>query len=1685
MLSMGDLRFTLTNPRSPTAEAQFGYSVSIADWNPGGSADVNIAVGARRDSADAADVGAAYLFGASSGNLRYTFHNPTPTSNDNFGNSVSTNGSFTVVGAIYDDTAANDNGEVSVFDAWGTPYSSPMYGPSPAASESFGYSVANNGWKIAVGTPYDNTGGLFSGRAWILDAGNGSVLKTLANPTPADGENFGASIAYSGLRVVVGAPYDVRAATVLGAAYVFDASNGSVLKTLTEPVATPGSRFGSSVAVSGTTVVVGAPTGASNAGTAYIFDAATGSLLFTLANPTPASDDQFGSSVAIAGDKVIIGAPRDDTDATDAGSAYVFDATTGNLLDTLANPTPANGDNFGLSVSVAGNTAVVGAPYDSTRGSNAGAVYAFDVTRDTTPPTVTINQAGTQADPTNGSTIHFTVTFDESVTDFATGDVTLGGTAGATTAIVTGSGTTYDVAVSGMTANSGTVIASLAAGVAHDVTGNASTDSTSTDNTVTYDNTAPTITLGAASAAFAAGGPITYTVTYADANFNISTLAIGNVTLNKTGTANATVGVSGTGLTRTVTLGGITGDGTLGISVAAGTASDRAGNTAPAAGPSATFIVDNTSPTITLGAPSAAYAAGGPVTYTVTYSDPNFNTSTLAAGYITLNKTGTANATVGISGAGLTRTVTISGVTGDGTLGISVAAGTASDRAGNTAPAAGPSATFIVDNTSPTITLGAPSAAYAAGGPVTYNVSYADATFNTSTLSTGYITLNKTGTANATLGVSGTGSTRTVTLSGITGNGILGISVAVGTASDRAGNTAPAAGPSATFIVDNTPPSVIVGGPSAPLTSDGPVTYTVTYSDANFDASTLGIAHITLNRTGTATGNVSVAGTGLIRTVTIDDITGDGALGISLAPGTASDLAGNLALAAGPSSIFVVDHTLPTVRLNQALGQADPTNAKTILFTAIFSEAVDGFGDADVIVSGTAGATTAVVTGSGTEYNVAVNDVIGSGTVIVNIAAGAAHDAVGFTNSASTSDDNTVTYDDIAPTVNLSLPAFMSSNTPIVTATANDNNPLPSGTMATLDVDLNNDGNFTDPREAGYATAVLVGGSAAFNVMPPLPDGMYGFRARLSDLSGNAGSSEVATTVVDTTKPTADLRDPAPGGIIAQGTINAHGYLDLTFTDAGSALNLDTIMDGQQEIGLDGAAASGVLVSPDPEQIGDIFRYHFTGTFGAGPVAVKFIADSLTDTAGNAIVSATKSFTVQPVWLADDAGTCFSTTGVWTTHSDQGFQDDYSDNTKGTGKDTASWSFAVTPGRYRVAVTWPGLVAGTASNAPFAVYDGTKLRGTVAVNERVVPADFSDQGGSWKRLASASNGGVFLVAGNTLVVKLTDKANGSVVADAVRIERLHDVQILNAKTEIADGGTLDFGTTWPGTPVLKTVTIKNLGQSTLTLAALDPKSLPAGFELVSNLGSTNLSKGGTTSFSVRMTAATSGACHGILALASSDKSGPFNLVLDGQVSTVHVADDGDAACKTAGAWKSHFGQGLQNDYRDSAKGKGKDTASWTFSAPAGQYRIAVTWPGAVAGTASNAPFSIYDGKKLLVTFLVDQRTAPSGFSDQGVAWNWLSVPGGGNFSVFSKTLVVKLTDKADGTVIADAVRIERVSSTSTSATPAGPRPELLAAALARLQLKTNPSWLDATQSTRRADQQAVDAIFASTAEDSK
>jgi hypothetical protein len=148
---------------------------------------------------------------------------------------------------------------------------------------------------------------------------------------------------------------------------------------------------------------------------------------------------------------------------------------------------------LGLSIAygIRSATGATGLGTATTSGSDYNTGQLVAIAPDVTAPTVTINQAAGQADPTltcSGQPINFTVVFSERVLGFATGDVTLSGTAVATSAIVTetapNDGTTYNVAVSGWT-GLGTVIATIGAGKATDLVGNNNNASTSTDNTVT------------------------------------------------------------------------------------------------------------------------------------------------------------------------------------------------------------------------------------------------------------------------------------------------------------------------------------------------------------------------------------------------------------------------------------------------------------------------------------------------------------------------------------------------------------------------------------------------------------------------------------------------------------------------------------------------------------------------------------------------------------------------------------------------------------------------------------------------------------------------------------------------------------------------------------------------------------------------------------------------------------------------------------------------------------------------------------------------------------------------------------------------------------------------------------------------------------------------------------------------
>lgn len=242
-------------------------------------------------------------------------------------------------------------------------------------------------------------------------------------------------------------------------------------------------------------------------------------------------------------------------------------------------------------------------------------------------------------------------------------------------------------------AGDGSLTISIRAGAAVDEAGNVSTG-TGPSPAVIVDNTAPTIAIGEPSATVTNTGPVTFTVRYEGAS-SIG-LSAENVVQIGSGTAQGSISVLGTGtIMRTVVIDEITGEGAIAISIMEGTAMDEAGNLAPAAGPSSTFEVAPSLLSVSLGAPSVSVTAMGPVTYGLTYSGAQG--ITLSSDDVILNTTGSVSGDVEVSGTGtVNREVTVSNVTGSGSLSISIRAGTAVDTAGGPAPSAGPSSLVTV-----------------------------------------------------------------------------------------------------------------------------------------------------------------------------------------------------------------------------------------------------------------------------------------------------------------------------------------------------------------------------------------------------------------------------------------------------------------------------------------------------------------------------------------------------------------------------------------------------------------------------------------------------------------------------------------------------------------------------------------------------------------------------------------------------------------------------------------------------------------------------------------------------------------------------------------------------------------------------------------------------------------------------
>ena len=299
---------------------------------------------------------------------------------DAFGRFVSIDGNYAIVGAI------NGNAAYIFYKSGGTwTQQAILTGNDTGSSDEFGTCVGIKGDYAVVAARGNNS---YAGAAYVfVRSGTNWTQQQKLTTSDTAGSDKLATCSIDGDYIILGA-WGENSHT--GAVYIFKRSgtSWSQQQKLTASDAAANDQFGISVSISGDYVIAGAyyeDTGGTDAGAAYIFKRGTGTETWTEEAKIQASDiaanDSFGYAVSIDGDTVVVGARQEDEGGTDAGAAYIFtrSGTTWAQQEKLMASDKQAGDNFGNSaVSISGNRVVVGAAYEDTNGSNAGAAYIFE-----------------------------------------------------------------------------------------------------------------------------------------------------------------------------------------------------------------------------------------------------------------------------------------------------------------------------------------------------------------------------------------------------------------------------------------------------------------------------------------------------------------------------------------------------------------------------------------------------------------------------------------------------------------------------------------------------------------------------------------------------------------------------------------------------------------------------------------------------------------------------------------------------------------------------------------------------------------------------------------------------------------------------------------------------------------------------------------------------------------------------------------------------------------------------------------------------------------------------------------------------------------------------------------------------------------------------------------------------------
>ena len=254
---------------------------------------------------------------------------------------------------------------------------------SPIPSIGFGIRVDIDGDNILVGATHDESEVTGRGSAFIYSASTGQLVRRLLWDNTTDPAGSVIKVSISETYAAISSGY---VAGYSGRVVVFDIYTGNVLYTLS---GASNSMYGDSVSVTDQYLVVGSPNEDNSNGRAYVYSTSTGTLLYTLYDNLPGTESKweaFGSDVSISGNLIAVTAPAEkiNDNANKLGLIYVYQASTGNLLQSIQSPgnTNARWGGYGTGLSINNGIIAIGNSNHYAIQPNGGLLYIFDVGTD-------------------------------------------------------------------------------------------------------------------------------------------------------------------------------------------------------------------------------------------------------------------------------------------------------------------------------------------------------------------------------------------------------------------------------------------------------------------------------------------------------------------------------------------------------------------------------------------------------------------------------------------------------------------------------------------------------------------------------------------------------------------------------------------------------------------------------------------------------------------------------------------------------------------------------------------------------------------------------------------------------------------------------------------------------------------------------------------------------------------------------------------------------------------------------------------------------------------------------------------------------------------------------------------------------------------------------------------------------